>query len=99
MAEEVNREASWIKHYWRPAMAWQYMIVCLFDFVLAPLVLMGFSYVTGGGYIPWEPLTLKLSGYYHMAMGAIIGLSAWTRGLEKIKTAENTTVTEEVPVK
>lgn len=74
-------------------MAWQYMMVCLFDFILAPLVLMIFSYVTNTGYIAWEPLTLKMSGYYHMAMGAIIGVSAWTRGLEKIKTVE------EVPTK
>lgn len=33
----------------------------------------------------WDPLTLKESGFYHLAMAAIIGVAAWTRGQEKIK--------------
>lgn len=33
----------------------------------------------------WDPLTLKESGFYHLAMSSIIGVAAWTRGQEKIK--------------
>ena len=33
----------------------------------------------------WDPLTLKESGFYHLAMAAIIGVAAWTRGQEKIQ--------------
>lgn len=79
-----NREASWIKHYWRPAIAYQYLAVCLFDFILFPLITMLISSLTGTPYVQWEPLTLKESGFYHMSMGAIIGVAAWTRGQEKI---------------
>lgn len=33
---------------------------------------------------PWDPITLKEGGFYHLAMAAIIGVAAWTRGKEKI---------------
>lgn len=94
----ASKELSWIKQYWRPAIAWQYMVVCLFDFIIAPSINFWFSYYTGTDYIQWDPLTLKESAFYHMPMGAIIGASAWTRGLEKIKKAsalEESTVSQE----
>lgn len=78
----MNKEL-WIKTYWRPAMAWQYMIVCVFDFIIFPLITMLLTKITGS-YIKWEPLTLKESGFYHISMSAIVGVSAWTRGQEKI---------------
>lgn len=82
------REDFWIKQYWRPLMAYQYLIVCLFDFIFFPLLTMALSKYTGIEYKPWDPLTLKESGYYHMAMGAVLGVAAWTRGYEKIKRLE-----------
>ena len=78
-------EDSWIKHFWRPAMGWQYLVVCSCDFVVFPLLTMAYYYLTKTQYVPWEPMTLKLSGFYHLAMAAIIGTSAWTRGQEKIQ--------------
>lgn len=80
----VNKEETWIKHYWRPAIAWQYFAVCIFDFILAPLLHAYFFYKTGSTYVQWEPITLQASGFYHLSMGAIIGVAAWTRGQEKI---------------
>lgn len=70
---------SWIKQYWRPAIAWQYLAVCIFDFIVFPAVYMHFTKQ------PWDPITLKEGGFYHLAMSAIIGVAAWTRGQEKIK--------------
>jgi hypothetical protein len=32
----------------------------------------------------WDPITLSNGGMYHMAMGAIIGISAWGRTKEKV---------------
>ena len=32
----------------------------------------------------WTPITLMYSGMFHAAMGAVLGVSAWTRGQEKI---------------
>ena len=88
--EETTKanEASWIKHFWRPAMAWQYLLVCMFDFLVAPALSMALSAYTGTPHVQWEPLTLKESAYYHIAMGLIIGVAAYTRGQEKIKQVE-----------
>ena len=72
-------EESWLKQYWRPAIAWQYFAVCVFDFIIFPAAFMYFAKE------PWDPLTLKESGFYHLAMAAIIGVAAWTRGQEKIQ--------------
>lgn len=103
-----DKEASWIKHFWRPAIAWQYFAVCLFDFIFAPIMLTVFSYITGVPYILWVPLTLQQGGFYHLSMGAIIGVATWSRGQEKIKRiltgeeilSETTTTTEtQTPVK
>jgi hypothetical protein len=71
-------EESWIKQYWRPAIAWQYLAVCIFDFIIFPAAYMYFSQQQ------WDPITLKEGGFYHLAMAAIIGVAAWTRGQEKI---------------
>lgn len=71
-------EESWLKQYWRPAIAWQYFTVCVFDFIIFPAAYMYFASQ------PWNPITLKEGGFYHLAMAAIIGVAAWTRGQEKI---------------
>ena len=72
-------------------MAWQYAAVCMFDFILAPILTMIFYRLNGGMYIPWTPLTLKESGFYHLSMATIVGVSAWTRGQENIKKIEAVT--------
>lgn len=82
-----ERDSSWIKHYWRPAMAYQYLIVCVFDFIIFPLATMVMSSYFNIEYTAWDPITLKESGFYHLAMGAIIGAAAWTRGQERITRA------------
>ena len=69
-------------------MAWQYTAVCIFDFILAPVLTMIYFKVSGGTYVPWIPLTLRESGFYHLSMAAIVGVSAWTRGQENIKKIE-----------
>jgi hypothetical protein len=92
-------EESWLKQYWRPAVAWQYFAVCIFDFIVFPAAYMYFVNQQ------WDPLTLKESGFYHLAMAAIIGVAAWTRGQEKIKRVINgeeeieTTTTTQTPTK
>jgi hypothetical protein len=71
-------------------MAVQYMIVCLFDFIGAP-ILWSLVQVLGHGKVDmqWIPLTLQGAGFYHVAMGAILGIAALTRGQEKIARIES----------
>lgn len=74
-------------------MAIVYMIVILFDFIIAPS-LWSVVQVVGMGVVSqqWIPLTLGAGGLFHVAMGAVLGISAFTRGqekLEKIRTRYN----------
>lgn len=82
---EEAQEASWIKNYWRPAIAWQYFAVCMFDFLIAPILTGLYAYYTKIPYVPWAPITLQESAFYHISMGAIIGVAAFTRGREKVR--------------
>ncbi len=79
-------EESWMKTYWRPSMAWLYMLICFMDFVgfpLATMILPGFSVIQ---YTAWKPITLDNGGMIHMSFGAILGIAAWTRGAYEKKS-------------
>ena len=32
----------WYKKGWRPALAWGYVAICVFDFIIAPAIMMAF---------------------------------------------------------
>ena len=82
---------EWMNRKWRPAMGWTYMAVCICDFILFPIlhaVYITILYKNGlPPHIPhqWEPLTLAGAGLFHIAMGAILGITAWWRSREKIE--------------
>lgn len=78
----------WLKSRWRPLMATQYMIVCITDFIIFPMLWSGIQIQAHLPMTQWEPLTLKSTGLYHLAMGAIMGVAAWTRGQENIENAK-----------
>lgn len=86
----VKREEHWVKAYWRPAMGWLYMVICFMDFVAFPLitqflpVIFKATGITDITYTPWVSLTLSNGGLIHLAFGAILGVTAWSRGQEKI---------------
>lgn len=80
----LDKNATWFVKFWRPAIAWQYFVVCLFDFIIAPVLVGIFFYYTGGAYSQWQPLTLMGGGLYHLSMGAIIGVTAYGRTREKL---------------
>lgn len=83
------REENYLQVYWRPMMAWSYFVICLWDFFVAPIFFAWFNQKYNIPNQPWKPLTLGESGMYHIAMGAIIGASAWMRGKEKIAVIES----------
>jgi len=88
--EKERMDDSWVKQYWRPAMGWLYMLICLADFVIfpaltifLPVIFKAFGIVIP--YVPWKSITLENGGLVHMAFGAILGVAAWTRGQEKLQ--------------
>ena len=74
---------------WRPAMAWAYMAICLFDFMLAPILFNVLQIQTHMPISIWQPVTLQGGGLFHLAMGAVLGITSWTRGTEKIQRLHN----------
>ena len=90
MAKLTSKEykEDWMNRRWRPAMGWTYMITCIFDFIIFPVLWSVLqAYNDGSVTSQWQPLTLQGAGLYHMAMGAILGIAAWSRGQEKIAGA------------
>jgi hypothetical protein len=88
-----NPNEPFIQRKWRPALAWSYIIICLFDFMVGP-ILFGLAQAY---YLPsitefasWSPLTLQGGGLYHVTMLAILGIYTHGRTREKITERINT---------
>ena len=79
---------DWMTKKWRPMMAVMYMCVCTFDFILAPILWAVVQFwetqAANDAFRQWSPLTLQGAGLFHMAMGAVLGITAWSRGQEKL---------------
>lgn len=80
------KKDSWMQKYWRPMMAIVYMAIIVCDFIFFP-VFWSLIQMYGAGIVSlqWSPMTLLSGGIFHAAMGAVLGVAAWTRGKEKIQ--------------
>ena len=87
--KEEKKEESWVTSKWRPCMGWLYMATCAFDFILGPIFWAFLQTITKQTVTQWMPLTLQGAGLYHVAMGAVLGVSAWSRGQEKMAGASS----------
>ena len=84
MADE-NKNEDWMQKKWRPAMGWMYMVVCICDFVVFPVLWSILQAVLHTANITqWNPLTLQGAGLFHLAMGAVLGIAAYGRTQEKL---------------
>jgi hypothetical protein len=81
-------QEDWMTKKWRPAMAIMYMTACLFDFVFFPIMFTIVQFweisAANDAFRQWAPITLQGGGLFHVAMGAVLGVSAWSRGQEKM---------------
>ena len=88
-----KQQEDWMQKKWRPAMGWMYMMVCVFDFIIFPIMFTIVQFweteAANDAFRQWQPLTLAGAGLFHMAMGAVLGLSAWGRTQEKLNGANN----------
>ena len=95
MSEEVKsaseqKKEDWMNSKWRPMMGWMYMVVCMMDFVVFPILWSLLQAMNHGRVeTQWSPITLQGAGLFHMAMGAVLGVTAWSRGQEKIAGVNN----------
>jgi len=76
---------NFINTKWRPMMAMVYMITCVTDFIIFPILWSILQAMHSGTVTnQWQPLTLQGAGLYHIAMGAVLGLAAYGRSQEKL---------------
>jgi hypothetical protein len=88
-ASETKKE-DWMNSKWRPMMGWMYMVVCMMDMVVFPILWSLLQSLNGGQVTSqWNPLTLQGAGLFHLAMGAVLGVTAYGRTQEKLGGANN----------
>jgi hypothetical protein len=91
--ESEKKKEDWMNSKWRPMMGWMYMLVCTMDFVGFPVLWSLLQMVSHGNVSSqWQPLTLQGAGLFHIAMGAVIGISAYGRTQEKLGGAAGPTM-------
>ena len=93
--QEAVKKADddWMTKKWRPMMAIMYMTCCLMDFAIFPIMFTIVQFwetaVQNDAFRQWVPITLQGGGLFHVAMGAVLGVSAYGRTQEKVAGASN----------
>jgi hypothetical protein len=89
LVKNNKQSEDWINKKWRPAMGWMYMAVCIFDFIVFPVLWAVIQFwetqAANDAFRQWQPLTLQGAGLFHMAMGAVLGIAAYGRTKEKLE--------------
>jgi len=88
-SESEQKKEDWMNSKWRPMMGWMYMVVCMMDMVVFPILWSLLQTTVGAGLTQWNPLTLQGAGLFHIAMGAVLGIAAFGRTQEKLNGANN----------
>ena len=90
LSESAKKNEDWMNSKWRPMMGWSYMLTCIADFVIFPVLWSVLQSISKGQVnIQWQPITLQGAGLYHIAMGAVLGIAAYGRTQEKLGGANN----------
>ena len=85
MSASEKKKEDWMNSKWRPMMGWMYMLVCMFDMIVFPVMWSLLQTMTQTPITQWNPLTLQGAGLFHIAMGAVLGIAAYGRTKEKIE--------------
>jgi hypothetical protein len=85
---EVMSKGEWMQKYWRPCAAFMYMICCLADFAVFPIMFTVVQFweteASNDAFRQWVPITLQGGGLFHVSMCAVLGVSAYGRTQEKL---------------
>ena len=89
MATSTRRAHNepFMSRHWRGLMAFAYVGICLFDFIGGPCLYFWVqqfeTQAANDAYREWSPMTLQGGGLFHMAMGAVLGVSSWGKTQER----------------
>ena len=99
--EKKKPDEDWMTKKWRPMMAMMYMTCCLFDFALFPIMFTVVQFwevqAANDAFRQWVPITLQGGGLFHVAMGGVLGVSAYGRTQEKVAGATNVSTSVPTP--
>jgi len=89
MSEEIKKpDEDWMTKKWRPLMAMMYMTCCLCDFALFPIMFTIVQFwetsAANDAFRQWVSITLQGGGLFHVAMGGVLGVTAYGRTQEKL---------------
>ena len=89
LSDSDKKKEDWMNNKWRPMMGWIYMVTCVTDFILFPILWAMLQAALKQPVTAWQPITLQGAGLFHLSMGAIIGIAAFGRTQEKLAGANN----------
>jgi len=89
LTESEKKKEDWMNAKWRPMMGWIYMLTCVTDFIIFPVLWSILQAALKQPVTAWQPITLQGAGLFHLSMGAIIGVAAFGRTQEKLAGANN----------
>lgn len=74
-------------------MALMYMTVCIMDFAIFPIMFTVVQFwetsIANDAFRQWVPITLQGGGLFHVALGAVLGVTAYGRTQEKVAGVSN----------
>ena len=89
LSDSEKKKEDWMNAKWRPMMGWIYMLTCVTDFIIFPVLWAMLQAALKQPVTAWQPITLQGAGLFHLSMGAIIGVAAFGRTQEKLAGANN----------
>jgi hypothetical protein len=89
LSDSEQKKEDWMNAKWRPMMGWIYMLTCVTDFIIFPILWSILQAALKQPVTAWQPITLQGAGLFHLSMGAIIGVAAFGRTQEKLAGANN----------
>ena len=89
LSDSEQKKEDWMNSKWRPMMGWIYMLTCVTDFIIFPILWSILQAALKQPVTAWQPITLQGAGLFHLSMGAIIGVAAFGRTQEKLAGANN----------
>ena len=93
----MKSKHEFFKSSWRPALAWSYLVINLFDFAVAPILYNILQYLNPGQHIDaYTSVTLQGGGLFHLSMGAVLGIAAHGRTQEKLSGNDSKPVVKPV---
>jgi hypothetical protein len=90
--KNTKREETFMSRHWRGLVGFEYVFVCLCDFVLLPCIYFWVQQyekeAVNDAFREWQPLTTQGGGLFHMAHMAIMGVSSWGKTQERTAEAK-----------